>query len=583
MRYRSFILILLLSPAFASGADDSRWRSLADPDKFRPGSRDLFSLALTVCREGRNLDRLDHIFTLLEKMQDRDPKSKTYGNFRWYWTNDTVMDLNAVDFCLENGSLIWLQHRDKLPPAARDKLHQLLELGLEGARRQKVASSYTNISILNAQCLILTGEGLDKPEFIDEGYKRLDALFEYTRANGVHEYNSPTYYMVDLNGLEKIIAHCKRDSGKRQAMAMLELIWTDIAANWFPAANRLGGSQSRTYDYLHGLGGLEQRLIDAGWSSGARHPQPDFWPPPKTLLDLNRNQFPRLVRQSWGDKPEQFRTHYLCKDVTLGSSAAYYGGRMDMPLTFDFASTEPKSVRGYFIADGRHDPYGKVKIPAGPHEKCFHSECFWTAAQQKTDALGFVAYRSNDLKDSTTLESHIVLPKSVDAIWINDKPVTIASGATIPLQPTDVLILRKGTAAVGIRIPWTCAASGSPASIALVDDANTYDALRLTVDHHLQDRKPKVFPSAAFWLRLGSGLTTDSAFESWRKSFASAKSSADGSPTTVMIKVDGTDGPLSITATEPFVAAKSTIDPPPARVVLEINGKDVGRQILNAN
>ena len=29
--------------------------------------------------------KIEKAFENLESMQDRDPASKTYGNFRWYW------------------------------------------------------------------------------------------------------------------------------------------------------------------------------------------------------------------------------------------------------------------------------------------------------------------------------------------------------------------------------------------------------------------------------------------------------------------------------------------------------------------
>ena len=53
-----------------------------------------------------------------------------------------------------------------------------------------------------------------------------------------------------------------------EARALLELLWTDIALNWFPASQRLGGARSRDYDYLRGLGHLDVQMWVAGWLPG---------------------------------------------------------------------------------------------------------------------------------------------------------------------------------------------------------------------------------------------------------------------------------------------------------------------------
>lgn len=69
-------------------------------------------------------------------------------------------------------------------------------------------------------------------------------------------------------------------------------------------------------------------------------------------------------------------------NVSLGVSGANYWN-MDIPLAVDFASAT-RMARGYFIADGRRDPYGMKKIPEGngPHQKPFarplaYGECIF--------------------------------------------------------------------------------------------------------------------------------------------------------------------------------------------------------------
>ncbi len=564
------------------------WRACVQPS---PGltSRGLFDYALALCEARQHPERLERIFVLASQMQDRNPKSRSYGNFWWTLRDGKVMDANAVDFAMRGGALLWLKHRDFIPADAQAALKDLLELAVQGCLRHKVQSSYSNIAIMNAGDLILLGEALGKPYVADEGYARLDKFFRYTQAAGIHEFDSPTYTGVDLDGLGMLEAYGQRATGRAQARALLELFWTDIALNWFPPAQKLAGPQSRTYDYLHGLGELDQELAQNGWLGGqlptVLYPTETRWHPPQTMSALS-GQFPRLIRQSWGTNECQSRTHYLLPDITLGSTAASYGGWMDMPLTVDWPG-DRHSVRGYFIADGRNDPYGQIKVSAGAHEKAFHLDPFWTAAQRNGDALGLVIYRAKDIQTNiTTLVSNYVLPLAADGFWIGDQRVDISTNTTrrLPVPAGAAVIIRKGTAALGLRLPWARGVDGSPALAYIIYDGNAFGAVRLAVEQVGPGERP-VFngtnAGAAFWLRVGSGLKTEAEFSRWREDFASAKAEVEAGPERVELKVVGRDGPVALVASAPWLVPESLM-PTPTRAVLELNGVDLGTKILSA-
>ena len=555
-------------------------------------SRDLFAYALVLAEADEHPERLDRLFALAEKMQDRDPKSKGYGNFWWAWRDGKVTDANAVDFSMRGGALLWLKHQDFVPAPERSRLRALLELAVQGCLRHKVPESYSNIAIMNAGDLILLGETLGRPEVAAEGYARLDRVFRYTQANGIHEYNSPTYTGVDLDGLGIIEAYCQRDSGRVEARALLKLFWSDVALNWFPPAQKLAGTQSRTYDYVRGLGGLDQNLILAGILAEPLPMNIDMifsaqakWSPGDDIRKLS-DQFPRVVRESWGDKWWQSRTHYVLPDVTLSSSAAAYGGRMDMPMTLDLPG-DRGSVRGYFIADGRNDPYGKIPLPAGPHKKAFHLDPFWTAAQRGGDALGLAVYRQQDIPDiATTLVSNFVLPLDVDGIWVGDQRVQFEkdNASSVPVKPGETVVLRKGEAVVGLRVPWSRGLDGNAAPVFLVNDGNVFGAMRVAVEHVATGAKPAfsgVNAGAAFWVRVGDGIKTEEDFTVWRKQFAAATATMEIGVDKIRLQAAGADGPLSVSAKAPW-NEPTKLEPTPSRVVMELNGKDVGSELLGS-
>ena len=552
-------------------------------------SRDVFTYALVLCETSTHPDRLPRLFGLLEQMQDRDPQSPGYGNFLWNWFDEKVIDFNAVDFCMRSGSLLWIKHRDTLAEEVRKQLHELLTYAVEGCMRHQVKASYTNIALMNAGNLILLGEALEKPEVAKEGYTRLNTAFEYIQEIGIHEYVSPTYYGTDLDALVMIEAFCHQKHGREQVQALLELFWTDIAYNWHPSLKRLTGAHSRSYDYLHGLGYLNTQLWRNGWYPHAPSQDIDAvyaaqakWFPPSELKDYSQ-QFPRLVRQRWGKEQQHSRTHFLQQDITLSAAAATYA-RIDFPMAVDGLDTSSASVRCYFLADGRGDPYGKNKTAASAaHRKSIHLTPFFTATQDRADVLALVVYRDKDVpEEAPLLASHWVMPLHTDGFRIDDRPITLEEGkaATFTLMPDASLVVRSGTAAMGVRVPWSRNQQGAPAPVALVYDGNPYGAVRLSVQHKDSlEADGEALPGAAFWIRVGSGLETEEAFEQWAKEFAAGVPQVQAYSEKIRLQVPGSTEPLVVEAQTPF-DAPTTLIPTPTGAVLEVNGEEIGRPIL---
>ena len=79
----------------------------------------LFTGMFNLLRANVGLEKLDVLLDVAAELQDRNPESRTYGNFRWYARDGFVMDGNAVDFCMQEGSLIARDYRDRLTPALR--------------------------------------------------------------------------------------------------------------------------------------------------------------------------------------------------------------------------------------------------------------------------------------------------------------------------------------------------------------------------------------------------------------------------------------------------------------------------------
>jgi hypothetical protein len=317
------------------------------------------------------------------------------------------------------------------------------------------------------------------------------------------------------------------------------------------------------------------------------------WTPPADLRRMSLEPLPRLVRQSWGQRPAESRTQMLYPDITLSCLGATYG-RQDVPLAVDLAGPRD-AARCYFLADGRGDPYGrkKYKTTAVAHAKSLHLTPFWIGAQRTCDAVGVAIYRDKDLRapEITGLQSHLVLRRGARSIWLSGTRLAVFSAATpvvVPVPVGEPLILQYGTAAIGVRVVAAAARNGGPARAGLVDDGNPYGCLRLTVEHGLEKSYagggPFPWAMAALWIRTGSGLGSDAAFDAWRRAFETARPSAVRfDRRAAFVEVPGADGPVAVTVDAPFDQdAPSRIVPEPCRRVLECDGADVGRRMLTA-
>ncbi len=584
-----------IAAAFAE-RQENLWREIAQGDPpLSTGSRVLFTYALALCESGRHADRLSRLFDLLAQMQERDPTSDAYGNLWWTWRHGQVTDRNAVEFCAQDALAIRLRHAGFVPPAALAKLDAMLKLMAEGCRRHRVPVNYTNIAILNAANLIILGEMLEDHSLLDEGLLRLRGICLWTWQFGTAEYVSPTYYAPDLNGLMSIRQFARSAQAQAQSAALFELLWTDIALNWFAPGERLAGAHSRSYDYIRGLGPVDGHLILQKWLAPSDtdgfellHTAMYDFRPPERLRDWNR-RMPRVVRQRWGINYAESRTHAIYPDITLSiSGAGYPAARQDMPLTVDLPGSR-RLPRCYFIADGRQDPYGTWRYPTGGaagHMKALHLTPFWAAAQTDRDALAVVVYRKKDVSDEETfnVQSHFVFRKPSDGLWVGPNRIDLPPGvpdqpSTATVQVGQTVIARWGTAAVAVRVVSANRQDGSPATIRILDDGNQFGVLRLTINHRAAIKNTD--PHIVLWVRIGTGLADESAFAAWRSRFENARAELAVDDSRIVCRATGESGPVGVRVEQPFgVGGRIELTPPPCSGILELDGREVGRPLL---
>jgi len=187
--------------------------------------------------------------------------------------------------------------------------------------------------------------------------------------------------------------------------------------------------------------------------------------------------------------------------------------------------------------------------------------------------------------DTTTLVSDFVMPMEAGGFWIGDRKIDFETGQTLRERVLlgEVVAIQKGNSILGLRVPWSRGVDGHLAQTYLVYDGNSFGAVRLAVVHVKTGEHPEIHgdnPGAAFWLRIGDNLKTESDFTAWRQKFAAASATVEAKADHLSLRVDGMDGPVSVAAKAPWKSPE-TLEPMPTRSILELNGKDIGSKIIS--
>lgn len=572
---------------------EKRWRSLREP-KARFSTREFFEFTLEATALNWHPERVEHALELAEKKQDRDPQSKTFGNFAWYWEDPKPADLNAAEFAMQRAALTWILYRDRLSPKAQETMQRLMQFSIEGMQRHKVSVDYTNIFVMKTWNCIALGENTGRPELARLGYTMFDDWLRRTRLTGIHEYLSPTYYAVDFECLGAIARHAKNPAARAKAALALEYLWSDVAANWFAPAARLGGAHSRDYDYLTGHGGLDQWVARAGWTSVERPATDDnfkqvFMAPPARLKKELLEVAPRSIRQRWGEPAGECAANWVGREIALASSGAIYRDPMDKTLVVLFGGGA-KMPGCEFLMDARLDPYGQNKIATGGgHNKSFHVQPFTMSTQNGPEALLLTianaegnkppAFRSSGSNLVCCL-SHFTFPAEAQVfIGASGAAVTVQDKLVLPTPDTPVF-LKVGSAATALRFVVATTPAGEAAPVELVNDGAKWKTMRLTAVH--SEEKPRGRVLTALWTRVAENLD-EAKFAAFRRAFATARPSVKRDNTTLEVKVPGLSGALRLKADlkkEKALVLEGAARGP-EKYLLEVNGREIGAPLLD--
>lgn len=157
-------------------------------------------------------------------------------------------DPNWREFIGLTLEVILRHYSDKLPPALISRIESALRLAAEGSLARNVSAHYTNIALMASFLLDTAGVRLGEPAWQKRGTAlcaEIEALFD--RNGTFEEFNSPTYYGVDLMALASLRKLAHDPATRRSGAAMEQSLWAEMARNYHAGLQNFCGPYDRAY------------------------------------------------------------------------------------------------------------------------------------------------------------------------------------------------------------------------------------------------------------------------------------------------------------------------------------------------
>lgn len=235
--------------------------SLLDVDfEGKPAVRDSgwFALGLLLRDKTDDTERARAIIDAVLATQFDEPGAAYHGTFpRWIgeprppaqnpqmWRD---YDPNWRQFIGTTLALILDEYSERLEAAQIARIDRAIRLAVEGEPVDRCPASYTNIALMKAALLTWAGERYGEAGWVEygEGFgAHVFELFQQTGAYG--EYNSPTYYGVNLYALAFWRRYARSVKLAQMGAAMEAALWRDIARYYHAGLHNICGPYTRSY------------------------------------------------------------------------------------------------------------------------------------------------------------------------------------------------------------------------------------------------------------------------------------------------------------------------------------------------
>jgi hypothetical protein len=217
-----------------------------------------YILALMLRDAPGDRDRALHALRAVLAQQINEPSAAWHGTFfrrpeepaprhdAKIWQD---YDPNWRQFIGTAFALLLLEFEDRIPPADRARIDESLRLAVEGELHHgRLQPTYTNIALMHGFLQAYAGRRLQRPEWVQAGEAWMEAVYAAYQPHATfEEFNSPTYYGVDLYGLALLRRHGVTPRLRELGATMEQGLWREIAQSYHAGLRNLAGPFDRTY------------------------------------------------------------------------------------------------------------------------------------------------------------------------------------------------------------------------------------------------------------------------------------------------------------------------------------------------
>lgn len=162
------------------------------------------------------------------------------------WRN---YDPNWREFIGCTFAMILIEYADRIPPKLALRMYTSIDHALEGEMKEgRLVPSYSNIALMYGFLWNFAAVHNQRASWKKQSAEWDESVYRlFKENNSFFEYNSPTYYGVDLYGLALWRDYGSTDRIRTMGGEMEATLWRDVAVFYQPRLRNISGPYDRSY------------------------------------------------------------------------------------------------------------------------------------------------------------------------------------------------------------------------------------------------------------------------------------------------------------------------------------------------
>jgi hypothetical protein len=310
-----------------------------------------YALGLLLRDAPGDRQRAADILDAVLKQQYITPGVKWYGTYKRTPeepdpTTNPVMwrgyDPNWRHFIGTTFAMILIEYPDRISPELSKRMYEAIDRAIDGEMKEgRLVPSYSNIALMYGFLWDFAAVHDKRDDWKKESGEWTEAVYGlFKKYDAFFEYNSPTYYGVDLYGLALWRDYGSTARIHKIGSEMEATLWNDIASFYNPLLRNVSGPYDRSYgmdmeSYVAIVGVWMRTVLDADIAplppiTASTDHVADVWfaphlailgtrIPPQALAKMKKFEGDHLVHKQITE--QRIATAWIGRDVIFGGES----------------------------------------------------------------------------------------------------------------------------------------------------------------------------------------------------------------------------------------------------------------------